>query len=184
VDGTAFDLDGPLGVGHRQRLSNPGLISALRLHGSMLKPLMPEVPLLEVARIDVQWADVDRMQHVNNVVFFRWFETARTNYFDRLDFSANAGAEVFPILVQISCDFRAQVRQPDVVHVSYATTKLGRSSVGHVYQITSEQQQAVVAEGSGTWICFDYRNQRPLPIPETLLNAMERIEARRLGAQQ
>ena len=142
---------------------------------------MADVPFLEVARIDVQWADVDRMQHVNNVVFFRWFETARTNYFDRLDFGANAGPDVFPILVQIGCDFRAQVRQPDVVRVGYATTKLGRSSVAHAYQVTSEKQQAVVAEGSGTWICFDYRNQRPLPIPEPLLAAMERVEGRSLS---
>jgi len=142
---------------------------------------MPEVSFLEVARIDVQWADVDRMQHVNNVVFFRWFETARTNYFDRLDFAANAGPDIFPILVSIRCDYRSQVRQPDVIRVGYATTKLGRSSVTHAYQVTSEQQQAVVAEGGGTWICFDYRNQRPLPLPESLLRAIERVEGPRLS---
>jgi len=148
---------------------------------SMLEALMPEVSFLEVARIDVQWADVDRMQHVNNVVFFRWFETARTNYFDRLDFAANAGPDIFPILVSIRCDYRSQVRQPDVIRVGYATTKLGRSSVTHAYQVTSEQQQAVVAEGGGTWICFDYRNQRPLPLPESLLRAIERVEGPRLS---
>jgi len=143
---------------------------------------MADVPFLEVARIDVQWADVDRMQHVNNVVFFRWFETARTNYFDRLDFGANGGSNgVFPILVSIGCDYRAQVHQPDVVRIGYATTKLGRSSVAHAYEVRSEKQQAVVAEGTGTWICFDYRNQRPLPIPETLLRAMERVEGRSLS---
>jgi acyl-CoA thioester hydrolase len=141
---------------------------------------MPETPFLEVARIDVQWADVDRMQHVNNVVFFRWLETARTNYFDRVDFAASAGPDIFPILVAIRCDYRSQVRQPDVVRVGYATEQLGRSSVSHVYRVTSERQQAVVADGAGTWICFDYRHQRSLPIPEKLRQAMERVEGRPL----
>ena len=141
----------------------------------LLEALMADIPFLEVARIDVQWADVDRMQHVNNVVFFRWFETARTNYFDRLDFSANAGpkggsSDVFPILVSIGCDFRAQVRQPDVVRVGYATTRIGRSSVAHAYQITSEQQQAVVAEGRGTWIWLQLPfKQQPPALPRAPL---------------
>jgi len=145
---------------------------------------MAEIPFLEVARIDVQWADVDRMQHVNNVVFFRWFETARTNYFDRLDFAANAGPDIFPILVSIRCDYRAQVRQPDVVRLGYATRRLGRSSVAHAYQVTSEKQQAVVAAGEGTWIAFDYRNQRPLAIPDPLRRAMEAVEGHAIERAQ
>jgi len=141
---------------------------------------MPEVPFVETARIDVQWADVDRMQHVNNVVFFRWFETARTNYFDLLDFKANAGADAFPILVSIGCDYRAQMRHPDVVRVAYATRRVGRSSVAHAYRVTSERQQALVAEGAGTWICFDYRLQQSMAIPDRLLQAMRRVEGREM----
>lgn len=141
---------------------------------------MPDIPFLETACIDVQWGDVDRMQHVNNVVYFRWLETARTNYFDRVGFAKHVPENVYPILASIRCDYRAQLRHPDVVRVSYATLRIGTSSVTHGYRVWSEGQQKVVAEGEGTWICYDYGAQRPLPLPEPLRRAMEGLEGRKL----
>jgi acyl-CoA thioester hydrolase len=131
---------------------------------------------LDVARIDVQWGDVDRMQHVNNVVYFRWLETARTNYFDRLVFAKYVPANVYPILVSIRCDYRMQLRDPDAVRIGYATLRIGTSSVTHAYRVWSAQQQKVVAEGEGTWICFDYGSQKPLALPDALVRAIEALE--------
>ncbi len=133
---------------------------------------------LEMARIDVQWGDVDRMQHVNNVVYFRWLETARTNYFERLSFAKHVPHNVYPILVSIRCDYRTQMRHPDTVDVGYATLRLGSSSVTHAYRVFSREQQKIVAEGEGTWICFDYGAQKPLPLPSALVLAMEALECR------
>jgi acyl-CoA thioester hydrolase len=141
---------------------------------------MPEVPFLETARIDVQWADVDRMQHVNNVVYFRWLETARTNYFARVGFGTHVPANVYPILASIRCDYRAQLRHPDVVRVSYATLRIGTSSVLHGYRIWSEGQQKLVAESEGTWICYDYAAQRSMALPPALREAMQTLEGRAL----
>jgi acyl-CoA thioester hydrolase len=141
---------------------------------------VPDLPFLETARIDVQWADVDRMQHVNNVVYFRWLETARTNYFDRVAFGKHVPPNVYPILVSIRCDYRAQLRHPDVVRVSYATLRIGTSSVTHGYRIWSEGQGKLAAEGEGTWICFDYGAQRSMPLPSALRQAMETFEGRAL----
>jgi len=136
----------------------------------------PEPRFLQTARIDVQWGDVDRMQHVNNAVYFRWLETARTNYFTRLEFGRHVPPNVYPILASIRCDYRAQLHDPDTVRVSYATKRIGRSSVTHLYRVESERQEKIAAEGEGTWICFDYGAQRPLPLPDALLRAMEALE--------
>jgi acyl-CoA thioester hydrolase len=141
---------------------------------------MVDVPFLDIARIDVRWADVDRMQHVNNVVHFRWMEIARTDYFSRVEFAQHVPPNVYPILASIRCDYRAQLRHPDVVRVSYSTLRIGTSSVQHGYRIWSEGQKKLVAEGDGTWICFDYGAQRPLPLPEPLRRAMEGLEGRTL----
>jgi acyl-CoA thioester hydrolase len=135
-----------------------------------------EPAFLQTARIDVQWGDVDRMQHVNNVVYFRWLETARTNYFARLEFGRHVPPNVYPIVASIRCDYRAQLHDPDTVIVSYATKRIGRSSVTHLYRIESERQQKIVAEAEGTWICFDYGAQQSLPLPEALHRAMEALE--------
>jgi acyl-CoA thioester hydrolase len=131
-------------------------------------------------RVDVAWGDVDRMQHVNNVVFFRWMETVRTFYFEQIEFERHVAEGVYPILASIRCDYRAQLRYPDTISVECSITKLGRSSATHAYRVMSEGQKKVVAEGEGTWVCFDYRAQKSLALPAPLVAAMERYEGRSL----
>jgi len=137
----------------------------------------PTFPLRKV--VDVQWGDVDRMQHVNNVVFFWWMETARTLYFERIEFEKHVPEGVYPILASIRCDYRAQLRYPDAISVECSIAKVGRSSATHVYRVVSSQKK-VVAEGEGTWVCFDYGAQRSMPLPDALVAAMESFEGRAL----
>jgi acyl-CoA thioester hydrolase len=136
----------------------------------------PAASFIDVARVDVQWGDVDRMRHVNNVVYFRWLETARTNYFERLGFAKHVPADVYPILVSIRCDYRVQLRDPDTVRIGYATLRIGTSSVTHAYRVWSTQLRKVAAEGEGTWICFDYAGQKPMALPDDLVRAIEALE--------
>jgi len=134
-------------------------------------------------RVDVQWGDVDRMQHVNNVVFFRWMETARTSYFEEIAFETHVGKDVYPILASIRCEYRAQLRYPDVIRVECSIVRLGKSSATHVYRVVSERAgggDKIVAEGEGTWVCFDYGAQRSTPLTDALVAAMERYEGRAL----
>ena len=131
-------------------------------------------------RVDVAWGDVDRMQHVNNVVFFRWMETARTYYFEQIEFEKHVAEKVYPILASIRCDYRAQLRHPDTISVECSITKLGKSSATHVYRVVSEAQKKIVAEGEGTWVCFDYGAQRSTPLTDALVRAMEKYEGRKL----
>lgn len=144
-----------------------------------MSPLLePTFPLRKI--VDVQWGDVDRMQHVNNVVFFRWMETARTLYFERIEFETHVPEHVYPILASIKCDYRAQLRYPDTISVECSIVKLGRSSATHAYRVVSQTQKKIVAEGEGTWVCFDYGAQHSLPLPDALVGAMERFEGRAL----
>ena len=131
-------------------------------------------------RVDVAWGDVDRMQHVNNVVFFRWMETARTYYFEQVAFEKHVGKNVYPILASIRCDYRAQLRYPDTIRVECSIVRLGKSSATHVYRVVSEAQDKVVAEGESVWVCFDYDAQRSTPLTDALVAAMERYEGRPL----
>lgn len=131
-------------------------------------------------RVDVQWGDVDRMQHVNNVVFLRWMETARTRYFEEIGFERHVAEGVYPILASIKCDYRAQLRYPDTISVECSVSKIGRSSATHVYRVVSEAQKSIVATGEGVWVCFDYRAQKSVPLNDALIAAMERYESRGL----
>jgi acyl-CoA thioester hydrolase len=129
-------------------------------------------------KIAVQWGDVDMMKHVNNVVFFRWFETARTRYFEEIGFDKRAPSGVYPILASIRADYRGQLRYPDTISVECSVSKIGKSSCTQVYQVVSEAQGKVVAEGEGTWVCFDYPAQKSRPLPLELVEAIETYEGR------
>src|SRR6476660_4416447 len=96
----------------------------------------------------VQWGDQDAFGHVNNVVYFRWMESARIEYFRRAglgDMMSNQGAG--PILASIKCDFRRQLTYPDTLLISASVASIGRTSIKMVHRVYSTAQQAVAAEG-------------------------------------
>ena len=93
-----------------------------------------------VLAIPVAWGDMDAFQHVNNVVYFRYFESARIAYLERLavaDFVATSG--VGPILHSVNCRFRLPVTYPDTVHVGVRVTELASDRFVMDQCLVSEQ---------------------------------------------
>lgn len=128
--------------------------------------------------VAIQWGDVDMLQHVNNVVFFRWLETARTTYFSAVGLEKLLGDGVYPILASIRCDFRSQLRHPGSISVECSTSRIGRSSSTQVYRVLDAESGRLAAEAEGTWVCFDYRAQKAKPLPDEVVAALERYEGR------
>ena len=77
----------------------------------------------------VQWGDQDLFGHVNNTVYFRWYESSRIAYLDRIGVSDMMERErVGPILAAICCNYRRQLNFPDTVEIGSRITRIGRSS--------------------------------------------------------
>jgi len=127
----------------------------------------------------VQWGDQDAFGHVNNTVYFRWIETARIKYLERIE-PLNAAGEpaLEPILAAISCNYRRQVKYPDTVRIAIRTTRIGRSSVAMEHKLWSDAQQAVVADGQSTVVTFDYAANHSCPVPADMRAAIVRLEGR------
>ena len=66
--------------------------------------------------IPVAWGDMDAFGHVNNTVYFRWFESGRMALFERIGIGSERPERVGPILASTSCEFLAPV-----VLIDYAT---------------------------------------------------------------
>lgn len=132
-----------------------------------------------VVRWPVQWGDQDPFQHVNNAIYFRWFETARIAYLERI---ALTGIEpqhgLGPILAAISCQFRRPVTYPDWIQIGSRVTRLGRSSFAMEHKLCSERQAAVAAEGDSTIVVFNYKDQKSQPMPDDLRRRIEELEGR------
>ncbi len=132
-----------------------------------------------VIALPVQWGDQDSMGHVNNVVFFRWCESARIEYFRRVGMpDKRAGGQGDFILASLKCDFRRQVNYPDTIQVAARISRIGRSSMTMEHVVFSEAQQAVVAEADSTMVSFDYATGKSQPVPEEARAAISRLEGR------
>lgn len=132
-----------------------------------------------VVTIPIQWGDQDAFGHVNGVVYFRWFETARVEYLNRGGLGHLMTSHALgPILASIKGDYRRQLKHPDTVLISASITEIGRSSMKMKHLIYSQSQQAVAAEGESTVVMFDYAAQRPTRVPDEVRQKIEQLEGR------
>jgi acyl-CoA thioester hydrolase len=132
-----------------------------------------------ITRLPVQWGEMDAFRHVNNTVYFRWFESARIDYTSRLGFEAMIREKrVGPILAAMSCNFRKQVRYPDQVVIGARVARLGNSSFLMEHAIVSEGLGEMVADGSSTLVLFDYAANRSVRLPEEVREAIRAVEGK------
>lgn len=127
----------------------------------------------------VTWGDMDAFGHVNNTVYFRYFEHARIAYFDRVGFGKYMQTQgVGPILARTSCVFRKALTHPDRVRIGTRVRieDMGDDRFTMLYRVVSEVHGAVAAEGEGRIIVLNYRNQTKVALPEDVRAAMIQLE--------
>ena len=130
-----------------------------------------------VVETPVAWGEMDAFGHVNNIVYFRYFETARIAYFARLDVPEFLGRDPMgPILAETTCRFRAALAYPDTVSVGARVANVGEDRFVMRYAVFSHRLGRLAAEGEGTLVCFDYRQGRKAPLPEKLKARIDEIE--------
>ena len=136
--------------------------------------------------INVQWRDLDALQHVNNAEYIKWFESARIlalqdlGLLDQLGQVAT-GLGVGPILATISATYLRPVTFPDQVTIGCYPTRIGRSSFDLNYTVWSREQAAVVAEGHSVVVHYNYQTQRSVPLSEETLNRLNSLLNERLS---
>lgn len=142
----------------------------------MAEDLLTDYPV--VIRLPVQWGEMDAYGHVNNVVFFRFFESARIAYFERCGFIASYhDHHVGAILHSTSCRFRRPLFYPDTALVGSKVTDVQSDRFMMEYRIVSQQQHAVAADGSGLVVSFDYSAGTKSPLPADVRAAIRELEA-------
>jgi acyl-CoA thioester hydrolase len=132
-----------------------------------------------VVSLPVQWGEMDYFRHVNNIVFFRYFESARIAYLERIGFrEEQAAAGLGPILASTHARFRRPLTYPDTVHVGARTLELGEDRFTMEYRLVSEKLGEVAAEGGGVLVSFDYTQGRKASLPEVVRRTIAALEGR------
>jgi acyl-CoA thioester hydrolase len=130
-----------------------------------------------VIQIPVAWGEMDAMGHVNNAVYFRYFESARTPYFAKLGFFGSpAEMEVGPILGSIECRFKLPLTYPDTISVGTRVTRIEDDRFVMEHCIVSHNAKRVAAEGNGVIVAFDYRQRKKARLPEDLRQRIQQVE--------
>lgn len=136
----------------------------------------PETNLIYSHRIEVRFRDCDSFGHVNNAVYFTFFEQARVMMGERLGLNQLLG-RVSLILVHASCDYKAQVVFGDELEVSVGVASLGRSSFTYELVARRVGDGTVVATGNSVHAVFDYQTGRTLPMPAPFRAELARLMA-------
>ena len=130
-----------------------------------------------VIQLPVAWGDMDAMQHVNNTVYFRYFESGRIAYFERLELMDQMKETgVGPILASASCRFKFPLTYPDTISVGVRVTDMGEDRFTMAFRVVSHRHQRVAAEGDGLIVTYDYRAGRKTPVPQEVRARIQALE--------
>ena len=130
-----------------------------------------------VIEVPVAWGEMDSFKHVNNVHYFRYFESARTKYVEELkilDFMNDYAKG--PILSETSAKFLAPVSYPDTLSIGIRSIKAKGGKLIQEYAIWSQEQSRLVTKGESTMLFFDYNIGQRCDIPAELASRMVKLE--------
>mmetsp|Transcript_124046 Transcript_124046/g.243336 ORF Transcript_124046/g.243336 Transcript_124046/m.243336 type:complete len:179 (-) Transcript_124046:26-562(-) len=151
-----------------------------------LRAFLKKFPVL--SRVTVKWGDMDAYQHVNNCMYFKYQEVARLRYFSVLlshikssDFDAKSfsnGTGVGPIMSDTYCSFKYPLIAPDklLVGSTINSDDLSKDRYKLTHAVWSLRYHRVVAEGYGTVVSYDFKNKRPIDIPDPMISAIKKVQ--------
>ena len=120
-------------------------------------------------RFRVEWGDMDALQHVNNIVPIRWYESSRIDYMEQFGIARQLQQlQLGPILAAVNCSYKRQLFYPDNVVVGCRASKLGKSSITLHHVVFSERLGEIAAEGESVVVVFDFDQQKPVRVPEEI----------------
>jgi acyl-CoA thioester hydrolase len=148
--------------------------------------LSSEIPVPEFVRdllkdykhpvaVPVLWGDMDALQHVNNLRYFRYFESARVTWFELNRFTGPAlSGRVGPILSATSCRFKAPVTYPDTVWTATRVKLVESDRFVLEHATVSEKLGRVVAIGEAEVVSYDYELKRKADLPSEWREVLSR----------
>ena len=125
--------------------------------------------------IPTRWMDNDVYGHVNNVVFYSYFDTVSNRYLideGKLDYHAGP---IVGLVIESGCRYHAALEYPELVQAGLRVGHLGTSSVRYEIGLFQVGSDTAAADGHFVHVFVDRESRRPVPIPEPIRGALARI---------
>ncbi len=124
-----------------------------------------------------RWMDNDAYGHVNNVVYYAWFDTAVNRFLIDSGTLDIAASPVVGLVVETGCRYRAPVAYPEEVTIGLCVAHLGRGSVRYELAVFRAGEEVAAAEAHFVHVYVDRATRRPVPIPAPARAAMRTLLA-------
>ncbi|MCH9638478.1 MAG: acyl-CoA thioesterase [Betaproteobacteria bacterium] len=126
---------------------------------------------------ELSWGDMDALNHINNVNYFRYFENARLKYFESIGvIEEMEKTKVGPILGATECKYLLPLTYPDTISVGVIVSQIREKRLTMQYAIYSQKLEKIAAEGSAEIIFVDFAIGRSTLISETILAAIKHLQ--------
>jgi acyl-CoA thioester hydrolase len=127
--------------------------------------------------IATRWADNDIYGHVNNVVYYSYFDTVVNQYLIEQRVLDIEKSTVIGLVVETQCQYFSPITFPDVVHAGLRVAKLGNSSVRYEIGLFRNDEKTASAQGHFVHVYVDRASRRSVALPDDLRSALQRIVA-------
>ncbi len=122
--------------------------------------------------IQTRWNDMDKYGHVNNMIYYGYFDTVVTDYLVRNAALDTSDSPAIALVVQSHCNYHAPLSFPDVIECGLRIGKLGNSSVRYEIGVFGSNQPSIAADGYFIHVFVDRQSRRPTSIPDNIRNAL------------
>lgn len=127
--------------------------------------------------IQTRWSDNDAYGHVNNVVYYGWFDTVVNAYLIEAGALDIARSPVVGLVVETRCSYFSELAFPQPVEAGLRVARIGSSSVRYEIGIFAAETDVAAAQGHFIHVYVDRATRRPASLPAPLRAALERIHA-------
>ncbi|HET6827243.1 MAG TPA: thioesterase family protein [Ramlibacter sp.] len=126
--------------------------------------------------IGTRWMDNDAYGHVNNVVYYSWFDTAvNAHLIEQGALDIQHGATI-GLVVETQCNYFASVEFPQAVEAGLRVAHMGKSSVRYEIGLFAQGQPMTVAKGHFVHVYVDRQTRRPVALPPKLKSVLEALQ--------
>lgn len=125
--------------------------------------------------ITTRWMDNDVYAHVNNVVYYSYFDTVVNQYLMEQNVLDIERSPVIGLVVETHCNYFSPITFPDVVHAGLRVAKLGNTSVRYEVGLFRNDDLHAAAQGHFIHVYVDRVSRRPSPVPDAMNRALQAI---------
>ncbi|MEX1057568.1 MAG: acyl-CoA thioesterase [Natronospirillum sp.] len=140
------------------------------------KQFTESYPIIQT--VDLQWGDMDALKHVNNAVYFRYFENVRIAYMAKTSMLSKQG--MGPVLAATDCQYKRPLTFPDRIVVGARVAEVYDFGCLQEYAVYSLDQDAITTRGSARIVLVDAKTGQKVAMNNQLLSEISALEGREL----